>query len=104
LKTIPRSLLRDSIAVEAYSGDGAYGPVYAGSVTVLGKVSYMRQLVRDADGEEVVSEVTAYVHPDDAAPFVPESRVTIDGRATTVIGAGPQGRPGEAVQVKVTCK
>ena len=104
MKTLPRSLCKDSIAVEAYSGSGAYGPIYAGPVTVLGKVSYTRQLVRNADGEEVVSEVTAYVHPDDAAPFVPESRVTIDGRSTTVIAAGPQGRPGEAVQVKVTCK
>ena len=104
MKTLPRRLCKDSITVEAYSGSGGDGPVYAAPVTVLGKVSYMRQLVRDAEGAETVSEVTAYLHPDDAAPFVTDSRVTMDGLTTTVIMAGPQGRPGEAVQVKVTCK
>ena len=104
MRTIPRSLRRDSITVEAYSGEGGDGSLYEAPVTVLGKVSYMRQLGRDAEGAETVSEVTAYIHPDDAAPFVTESRVTMDGLTTTVIMAGPQGRPGEAVQVKVTCK
>lgn len=104
MRTLPRSLRRDSITVEAYSGEGGDGSLYEAPVTVLGKVSYMRQQVRDAVGEEVVSEVTAYVHPDDAAPFTDEARVTVDGRVTYVITAGPQGRPGEAVQVKVTCK
>ena len=103
MRTIPPRLLRDPITVTAYSGESAYGPVYADPVTVLGKVSYMRQLVRNANGEEVVSEVTAYVHPDDAAPFVDGSQVTVAGRVSTVITAGPQSRPGEAVLVKVTC-
>jgi len=104
VKTLPRSLRRDLITVEELFGEGGDGPVYDDPVTVLGKVSFMRQLVRDAVGEETISEVTAYLHPDDAAPFVPESRVTIAGLVTYVITAGPQGRPGEAVQVKVTCK
>lgn len=103
MKTLPRHLRRDSITVEAYSGEGGDGTLYEPPVTVLGKVAYMRQQVRDAVGEETVSEVTAYLHPDDAAPFTPDSRVTIDGRLSTVITAGAQGRPGEAVQVKVTC-
>lgn len=104
MKTIPRSLLKDSITVEAYSGEGGEGSLYDDPVTALGKVSYMRQLVRDAVGKEVVSEVTVYLHPDDAAPFVPGAMVSVDGNLTYVITAGPQGRPGEAVQVKVTCK
>ena len=104
MRTIPRSLLKDSITVEAYSGEGGDGSIYDEPVTVLGKVSYMRQLVRDAEGAETVSEVTAYVHPDDAEPFVTGARVVIDGSVTYVITAVPQGRPGEAVQVKVTCK
>jgi len=103
VKTLPRSLRKDSITVEAYSGEGGDGSLYDDPVTVLGKVSYMRQQVRDAAGAETVSEVTAYVHPDDAAPFVTGARVVIDGNLTYVITAGPQGRPGEAVQVKVTC-
>ena len=104
MRTLPRSLRRDPITVEAYSGEGGDGSLYEDPLTVLGKVSYQRQLVRDAAGAETVSEVTAYVHPDDAEPFVTGARVVIDGSVTYVITAGPQGRPGEAVQVKVTCK
>jgi len=104
VKRLPRSLRRDSITVEERLGEGGDGTIYADPVTVLGKVSYTRQLVRDAAGAETVSEVTAYVHPDDAAPFVTGARVVIDGSVTYVITAGPQGRPGEAVQVKITCK
>ena len=104
MRTLPRRLRKDSITVEERLGEGGDGPIYADPFTVLGKVSYMRQLVRDAEGAETVSEVTAYLHPDDAAPFVTGARVLIDGSVTYVITAGPQGRPGEAVQVKVTCK
>jgi len=104
LKTLPRRLRKDSITVAAYSGEGGDGSIYDEPVTVLGKVAYQRQLVRDAEGAETVSEVTAYIHPDDAEPFVTGARVVIDGSVTYVITAGPQGRPGEAVQVKVTCK
>ena len=103
MKTLPRSLLRDTISVETYGGAGAYGPVYAAATTVLGRVSYVRQLVRNSEGVEVVSETTIYVQPDDLDSFPPQSRVTIDGRVSTVIGCGPQGRPGEAVLAKVTC-
>ena len=62
MRTIPRRLLRDSIAVEAYSGTGAYGPVYAAAVTVRGRVSMTRQLVRNSNGVEVVSEMTLHLH------------------------------------------
>lgn len=103
MKTIPRRLLVDTVSVEACSGEGAYGPVYAAAVTVLGKVSTTRQLVRNAAGEEVVSEATVYVHPDDAAPFVPGSRVTIATRVSTVIAVSPQGRPGKTVLIKAAC-
>lgn len=104
MRTIPRSLRRDSITVEKLLGEGGDGTLYEAPLTVLGKVAYQRQLVRDAAGAETVSEVTAYIHPDDAEPFTSGSRVTLDGYLTYVITAGAQGRPGEAVQVKVTCK
>ena len=103
MRTIPRRLLRDSIAVEAYSGTGAYGPVYAAAVTVRGRVSMTRQLVRNSNGVEVVSEMTLHLHPDDAAPFVPGSRVIIDDRESTVLSVSPHSRPGETVLVGVTC-
>ena len=103
MNTLPRRLLQDVVTVEPYSGESGYGPIHAAAATVLGKISATRQLVRNSDGEEVVSEVTLYVHPADAAPFVPGSRVTIATRVSTVIAVSPQGRPGEDVLVKVAC-
>ena len=103
MKTLPRRLTRDAVSFEPFLGESAYGPTYGPAVTVLGKVSMTRQLVRDADGEEVVSEMTVYLHPDDAAAIVPESRATYAARSSTVIGVSPAGRPGETDLVKVTC-
>ena len=99
-----RRFSADSVSVEPYTGTGAYGPVYGPAVDCAGKVSYVRQLVRGANGEEVVSEVTFYGDPADAASFPPESCVTIDGNTTTVITSGTQGRPGQTVLLKVTCQ
>ena len=103
MKTLPTRLLRDSVSVETCTGSGAYGPILAAAATVLCKVSNTRQLVRDANGEEVVSEMTLYALPADEAKFLPDSRVTFAARTSTVLGVSPQGRPGETVLVKVTC-
>jgi len=104
VKTISTRLFRDSVSVETFTGNGAYGPIFAASVTVLCKVSFVLQLVRNANGEEVVSEVTLYALPADEAKFTPDSRITFATRTSTVLGVSPQGRPGETVLVKVTCK
>lgn len=97
------ALFRDSVSVESWTGESAYGPIYVGVVTVLCKVSTIRQLVRNSNGEEVVSEATLYVLPADAAPFVAESKVTIAGRVSTVISVAPETARGVTVLVKVTC-
>lgn len=103
MRTIPSRLLRDSVSVETYSGDGAYGPIYAAAVTVPCKVSSTRQLVRNNVGDEVVSELTLYTDPADETKFTPESRVTFASRVSTVLATNPQARPGETVVVKVAC-
>ena len=100
---IRRSLLKDTVPVETYSGQGAYGPVYAGSVAVRCNVDDTRRLVRDASGVEVLSEATLYVRPEDAALFTPESRLTIAGRASRVITVSPQVVRGYVSWLKVTC-
>jgi hypothetical protein len=96
-------MLKDTVAVESYSGEGAYGPIYAASATVSCNIDGTRRLVRNANGDEVVSEATLHVHPNDAAAFVPESRVTISGRASTVLSVNSQTFRGQAVYAKVTC-
>jgi len=96
-------LFADSVSVQTLTGHGAYGPVYATAATKTCKVSITRQLVRNAVGAEVVSEMTIYAQPADEAAFAPESLVTFAGRTSQVITASPCGRPGETQFVKVTC-
>lgn len=96
-------LFRDSVSVEAYSGENAYGPVYATAATVACRCSSQRQMVRNTDGEEVVSELTIYVRPADSTAFTPGARVTYATRTSIVLGVAPLGRPGQTDLVKVTC-
>jgi hypothetical protein len=97
------AMFQDTVSIETYSGESAYGPIYAASANVVCKVSTARQLVRNSAGDEVVSEATLYVLPADATPFTPESRVTIAGRMSTVLSVAPQTARGVTVVVKVTC-
>ena len=110
---IRRSLLKDLVAVETYSGEGAYGPIFEAPVTVKVNVDQTRRLVRNTAGDEVVSESTLAVHPqprneatrallDAVALFAPESQVTISGRAAKVIGVKPNTVRGRMVFMKVT--
>lgn len=110
---VRRSLLKDLVTVETYSGDGAYGPIFAAPVTVKVDVDQTRRLVRNAAGDEVVSEATFDVHPqprdettraflDAVALFAPESKVTISGRAAKVISVKANTMRGRTVYVTVT--
>ena len=100
---IRRSLLKGTVAVETYTGEGAYGPVYASAVTVPCNLDTTRRLVRNANGEESVSECTLYVHPDNAAAFAAQSRLTVGGRTSTVLAASSQEFRGQAHHTKVAC-
>ena len=100
---IRRSLLKDTVAVETYSGDSAYGPIYAASTSIHCHIDARRHLIRNTYGDEVVSEATLYVHPDDAAPFTPESRVTIPtGRVSSVLTVAPSTWRGNEAMVMVS--
>jgi len=92
-----------TVAVETWTGEGAYGPVYAAPVDKTCNVDTTRRLVRNSDGEEVVSELTLHIAPADEAAFAPESRVTIATRVSTVLGVSPKQFKGQVVYVKVAC-
>lgn len=100
---IRRSMLKDTVSVETYGGDGAYGPVYAAAKAIQCNIEAARRLVRNANGDQVVSEATLYVHPYDAAAFIAESLVTIDGRASRILAASSQTFRGRTSYLKVTC-
>jgi len=70
-------------SVEPYLGGGAHGPVFGAAVSLDCYVEDKRQLVRSDTGEEVVSNTTIHCPVDTTIP--PGSRVTVFGRATTVL-------------------
>jgi hypothetical protein len=77
-------MLRDEMAVEAYQGDGAYGPRYATGRTIRCRVDQRRRIVRDTNGNETVSESTVWCRPTDS--IAPEDRVTLpDGTVSRVL-------------------
>ncbi len=82
---IPAFLLRHTVQVETLLGSGPYGDSYAAPVTVKCFRDDKRQIVRGANGDEVVSEVTLYARLAATATFQPDSRVTWDGRTAYVV-------------------
>ncbi|TYB50238.1 hypothetical protein FXF51_56780 [Nonomuraea sp. PA05] len=81
--SLPPFLLRHTVIVEPFEGNGPIGPEYGEQTVVRCFVEEKRRLVRDAAGVEVVSETTIYAPLDTVCPA--ESRVTVNGRATVVI-------------------
>ncbi|HEY2642310.1 MAG TPA: hypothetical protein VGI56_01035 [Galbitalea sp.] len=76
-----------SATVEAFLGTNGLGvDTFSAAVSVLGFADNSRKLVRNSDGEQVISETTFYTYPSWASSFVPNSRVTIDGAVSRVIG------------------
>ncbi|MFC7582434.1 hypothetical protein ACFQYP_00490 [Nonomuraea antimicrobica] len=82
---LPDWLLRHEATIEPFHGDGAYGPIYGEAVTVKCLVDDERRLVRDAQGAETVSDTTVFLPPGTRCPE--GSRVTANGRVTTVIAS-----------------
>lgn len=82
---LPAFLLRHSVVIEPFEGEGPFGPEYGDQVTEQAFVDDKRRLVRDAAGAEVVSETTVYMRL--AADCPTGSRVTVNGRTTYAISA-----------------
>jgi len=75
------------VTAEAYRGDSAYDDTYEPAVPQIHCFQDdARQLVRNANGEELVSMTTLYTARAQRGRFVPDSRVTLaDGRVAYVI-------------------
>ncbi|MFD1940535.1 hypothetical protein ACFSKW_54680 [Nonomuraea mangrovi] len=83
--SIPAFLLRHTVEIEPFEGEGPFGPEFGTAVTERAFVDEKRRLVRDAEGAEVVSETTVYMRL--AATCPAGSRVTVNGRTSYVITA-----------------
>lgn len=80
---IPAQLLVHTASVEPYQGSGPYGPVYGAAFNLPCYFEATRSLVRDAEGNEAVSEAKVYANPGTDVPA--GSKVTVAGYASTVI-------------------
>lgn len=87
---IPQNLLVHTVTVRRFLGSGATGNLYAPAASIPCFVEDNRQLVRNTDGREVVSQTTVYAAPE-TAYIPPESEVDVPpigafpARTTTVI-------------------
>ncbi len=92
--SLPGHFRAHTISVEPFDGNGAYGPVFGAAVNVECRVEHKVQLVRSAEGTEVVSSMTVYCARSVTIP--PESRVTVDGRTTSVISTADHDTGGRS--------
>lgn len=74
-----------SASVETFGGTGANGDIFAAPVTVKGHLDDGQQWETTETGQQVVSRTKFYCHIDHADLFTPESRVTVNGRLSTVV-------------------
>lgn len=95
-----------TVSVETKTGSGAYGDVYAAPVSVPGWLEDKRRLVRDKDGQEVVSMSVFSCANEHLDKFTPDSKVTLPRRGALVIGvgdfnSGPLGLP-DHLEIELT--
>lgn len=76
-------LAGEDITIEPHLGSGGYGDTYGPAVTVRGIVEEKRRLVRNSQGDEVLSHTTIRCPLDTVSP--PLSKVTVRGQVTKVI-------------------
>lgn len=86
-------LLRHTVTIEAYEGDGAYGPRYATAVTTRANVQAQRRQVLDDRGAQVIANTTLYMRASETCPA--RSRVTLPGGTIAhVIASAPRSSGG----------
>lgn len=80
---MPTALLRQTLAVEPYSGESAAGPVYEAPATYPARVERTRRLVRVTEDTVATAEATAYLRT--TADVAVGDRVTVDGQSYSVL-------------------
>ena len=91
---LPDHFKTHTITIEPYTGSGAYGSTYGDPVEVACRVEDVVRLVRAADGDEVTSSTTVVC---DVGTVIPaESRVTVNGRVTTVLAVSDPSTGGRS--------
>jgi hypothetical protein len=84
---IPSFLMRQKVEIKPFLGSGAYGPIYGDPYQIKCRIESKRSLVRDREGNEVVSEARVYF-PHNIS-LETESSVTWNSREYKVINSIP---------------
>lgn len=85
---LKRLLTTHTVTVEPYAGQSGKGKdLFGPPVTVTGWLDESTHMIRDADGDEVVSSATFYTATANAASFPLGSRVTTATRTARVLTA-----------------
>lgn len=109
---LPTRHLRDRAKIRTYRGQGVRGKVLDPEVELWSAASGERSLVRNAEGEEVVSELKLLLPPaarltdgsgvvDTLAVFAQGSEVEALGHRGQVVKAKPHTLRGKTVYVEV---
>lgn len=100
----PRQV-REPVSVQTYADGGGWGEGHSPARSTRCLLDARRRLVRDRNGEQVVSETTILLHPvitpDAEAMFATGSLVTVRGRESEVITVSPAISRGRVVYVEV---
>lgn len=103
LRLVLSGMMGHTVSVETFAGDTGVGPTYADAASVTCNADTGRKLVRDREGNEVISELTLHVPYSDEAKFTPESKVTYSSRISRVIIASTKTYKGTVAYVEVSC-
>jgi hypothetical protein len=80
---IPSAVLRDTLSIEPYLGEGASGPSYGAAVSVPAKITAKKSSVTLPDGRKGKCALQALIRPGTEYPIL--SRVTAGGRVFIVL-------------------
>lgn len=84
---LPEKYMPHTVTVKPLTGHSSVGKVYGDPFTLRCMAQGKRRMVRDATGTEVLSELTLYAAPGQAAAIPPGSVVTWRGDDTEVLAA-----------------
>lgn len=88
---IPRGLLNQTVDIQLFEGSTGLGPKFGELQTVTCRIENKRAMVRDADGNEVLSETRLFFYPESpATELTPEARVIVEGFERTIISVDKQ--------------
>lgn len=83
---VPTNLLRETLTIEDFLGNGARGTLHGAARTTRSSVQPTSKLVTDSRGQQVVVEILAIIRPE-AGPVLAESIITWAGTRYRVVSA-----------------